>query len=229
MFRSNMILVIEPDAVHEAEIERALVKAGFQVLASQGQNVIGLIEEHPVDLVILNSLLPANSGLETCRLICEKLQTPVILITQAGEDQEIITGLEAGAIDFIVSPVRPEELVARVRATLKRTGSPLTLPGWIVQHGDLLLDLRSRQLVKNGHIIPLTRTEMRLLHFFMRHPGQTLSKDLLLKYVWECQVITRDYNLVDTAIMRLRKSIGDDPKKQIYIQTVWGEGYRFGR
>lgn len=228
MFGSIAILVAEPSQDIRTEIEFLLTTAGFKVIFAEGREAPRLLEERSYDLVILDACLPGASGADVCQAIRERSQVPVIMITTPGEEQEIFRGLDAGATDFILQPFRPKELVARVRTVLRRTTTPLVLPGWILQHADLMLDLRSRKLVKDGHSIALTRTELRLLHFFMRHPGETLSKDTLLRNVWEYHANTRDYNLVDTAIKRLRQSIEDDPKQPKYIHTVWGEGFRFG-
>lgn len=224
---SNAILLAEADLSARTEITNLLNSSGgFTLIATgDGSEAKLLAGRYPFDLAILNVELPGMSGIEICREIHEETRIPVILTSTAENEANILAGLEAGADDFLVLPLRPVELLARVHMVLKRAAAQ---PGDMLCYADLLLDLRSNQVVKDGVAIPLTRTELRLLACFMRSPGQTISKDALLQEVWGYKNMIGDYNIVDTAIRRLRNSIGDDPKTPRYIYTVWGRGYRFG-
>lgn len=226
----NGILFTAQDGSERAELANLLEVNGFSVtLADSCDQALDLLRSSAFDLVILDLILMGDKQFGQCKAIHEVVSVPIMLITVSGEDQEIVNGIDAGVSDFITRPIRPVEMIARVRTILKRTSSPLALPGWMIQHDGLLLDLRARKVLHNGKSISLTRTEMRLLSYFMHHVGETVSKTSLLQAVWNYQDETGDYNLVESAIKRLRGLLEEDPKSPKYIFTVWGEGYRFGK
>jgi two-component system response regulator RegX3 len=227
---SNVILFAGREEPDWAAVSVPLELAGFTpVWEHNGNQALASSRESTFDLAILDINLDGIGAFETCRFIHDVFHIPVMLVTSPENDQQILDGLDAGATDFLMRPIRSYELVARVRTILKRTSSPLALPGWILQCEDLLLDLRSHCVIRSGASTPLTRTDMRLLSYLMRNSGRIVSKADLLENVWHYKPISGDYNLVDSAIKRLRQSIEDDPKNPKYIFTVWGEGYRFGR
>lgn len=226
----NGILFVEQESSERTELANLLVENGFAVtLADNCEQALNLLRSRTFDLVILDLILLGDKHFGQCKAIHDVVSVPVMLITVMGDALEILEGLDAGANDFITRPIRPGEMIARVRTILKRASSPLALPGWMLQHEDLLLDLRSRRVLRSGKVVPLTRTEMRLLSYFMHHIGETVSKTTLLKAVWNYQNEPGDYNLVESAIKRLRNILEEDPKTPRYIFTVWGEGYRFGK
>lgn len=230
MVGSNDILFVGGDLEDWTAVSVPLEQANFCVQKS-GDCLQALedLRNGGYALVIFDMRQSGVKALDTCRFVNDVMHIPVLLITSPDNDQEILDGLDAGAADFLMRPIRPYELVARVRTILKRTSSPLALPGWIIQSEDLMLDLRARRVVRDGKSTLLTRTEMRLLSYLMYHTGTVVSKADLLANVWNYQPVSGDYNLVDSAIKRLRQTIEDDPKNPQYIHTVWGEGYRFGR
>lgn len=224
------ILFTVQDGSERAELVNFLEENGFAVtVANSCEQALDLLRSSAFDLVILDLMLMGDKQFEQCKAIHDVVSVPVMLITVAGDDQEIVNGLDAHVSDFITRPIRPVEMIARVRTILKRASAPLALPGWMLQHDDLLLDLRAHRVIKDGKSIPLTRTEMRLLSYFMHHVGETVSKIRLLQAVWNYQDEPGDYNLVESAIKRLRGLLEEDPKNPRYIFTVWGEGYRFGK
>jgi two-component system response regulator ResD len=228
MIHKNFILLAEQNQDLREEISGYLEEAGFDVVqSSSGDHAMRLIHVQSFDLVILGVHLPGISGIEVCRSIRSESELPVIMITAKGDDQVILDDLQAWANDFLMQPVRPLELVTRVRTILKRTSVPQAEPDWIVQSGGLMLDLRSHSLVKDGRRVVLALTELRLLSCLMRRAGGIVSKEELLKSVWGYRDVSGDYNLVDTTVKRLRQHIEDDPKKPQYIETVWGVGFRF--
>lgn len=226
----NGILFTVQDGSERTELANLLEGNGFTVtLANSCEQALDLLRSSAFDLVILDLMLMRDKQFEQCKAIHDVVSVPVMLIAVAGDDQEIVNGIDAGVSDFITRPIRPVELIARVRTILKRSSAPLALPGWMLQHDDLLLDLRARSVIRDGKSIPLTRTEMRLLSYFMHHVGETVSKTSLLQAVWNYRNEPGDYNLVESAIKRLRGILEEDPKNPRYIFTVWGEGYRFGK
>lgn len=226
----NGILFTAQDGSERAELANLLQENGFSVtVANSCEQALDLLRSSAFDLVILDLMLMGDKQFGQCKAIHDVVSVPVMLMTVAGEDQEIMNGIDAGVSDFITRPIRPVEMIARVRTIIKRTSAPLALPGWMLQHDDLLLDLRGRRVIYDGKSIPLTRTELRLLSYFMHHVGETVSKTSLLQAVWNYQDEPGDYNLVESAIKRLRGLLEEDPKNPKYIFTVWGEGYRFGK
>lgn len=230
MVGSSCILLAEPDTSIRSEIEDLLGSIGkYRIITTgdgiQARTLVGMV---PFVLALLNVQLPGMSGVDLCRILHETSRIPVMLITSQANVDEINTGLDAGATDFVMLPIRPCELLARVRTALKRASAPLSLPAYIFCYDDLLLDLRSHKVVKNGVVLSVTRTELRLLACFMRNPGQTMNRETLLREVWGYENMGGDGNLIDSAIRRLRRSIEDDPKNPKYVHTVWGQGYRFG-
>ena len=226
----NGILFTAQDGSERAELANLLQENGFSVtVANSCEQALDLLRSSAFDLVILDLMLMGDKQFGQCKAIHDVVSVPVMLMTVAGEDQEIMNGIDAGVSDFITRPIRPVEMIARVRTIIKRTSAPLALPGWMLQHDDLLLDLRGRRVIYDGKSIPLTRTELRLLSYFMHHVGETVSKTSLLQAVWNYQDEPGDYNLVESAIKRLRALLEEDPKNPKYIFTVWGEGYRFGK
>lgn len=226
----NAILFVAQVSCERAELARLLEQNQFAVtFGDTCEQALELLRSSFFDLIILDLLLVKDRHFEHCKALHEVVSIPVMLITAGGDDEEMIAGIETAAEDFITRPIRSAEFLARVRTILKRTTSPLALPYWMLQYEDLLLDLRSRRVLRNGQAMPLTRTEIRLLSYFMHHVGETISKVDLLKTVWNYEDELGGYNLVESAIKRLRSTIEDDPKNPRYIFTVWGEGYRFGK
>ncbi|OLZ47249.1 response regulator transcription factor [Amycolatopsis keratiniphila] len=219
------ILLIEDDPLVRRGLQLALNRHGHEVrVAETGED--GLTEFHtaPSDLVVLDLMLPGIDGFEVCRRVRAAGPVPVIMLTARGDDFDIVTGLAAGADDYVVKPVQPTVLDARIRAVLRRTaGSPED----VRVHGELRIDTAALVVTVRGAPVQLTPTELRLLLTVSRSPGRVFTRNQLLEEVWEHDYLG-DSRLVDNCVQRLRAKIEADPATPVYIQTVRGFGYRFG-
>jgi len=222
----NTILVVDDEKRIAALVRDYLVAAGFRVLlAHDGHMAMAQFRrEHP-DLVVLDLNLPGMDGIDVARTIRQQANTPIIMLTARVEETDRIVGLELGADDYVTKPFSPRELVARVRAVLRRThGAQPTAA--IVRVGDLEIDPEKRSVSINGTAVPLTTTEFDLLLVLARSPGRVFSRMELLDRVQG--VAFEGYErTVDVHIKNLRKKIEPNPRKPRYILTVYGVGYRF--
>lgn len=225
---AQRILVVDDDPQIVRLVRSYLEQAGYQVLtAADGSNALRLIRtEHP-DLVILDLMLPDRDGWDITRVVRgdEQLaRLPLIMVTARVDDTDRIVGLELGADDYITKPFNPREVIARVRAVLRRaTGGPT--PSHVVQVGDLRMDLDSHTVTLDAQPLELTPTEFDLLRMLLENPGHAFTRLELIEkglgYAYEGMERT-----VDSHIKNLRKKIEPDPAHPIYIQTVYGVGYR---
>jgi phosphate regulon transcriptional regulator PhoB len=204
-------------------------KEGFEVAAfASGKEGLEHLRRAPADLVLLDIMLPDVDGLEICKRLRadERLRSlPVIFLTAKGEEIDRVLGLELGADDYVVKPFSPRELVARVKAVLRRQALPAEKAEVIVA-GDLRLDARTQEVVARGHPVELSTLEFKLLHFLASHPRRIFSRERLLDEVWgRDRFVTM--RTVDVHIRRLREKIELRPNEPRYIQTVRGSGYRF--
>ena len=226
--QSILLIDDEPDNV-EVVVD-ALEFMGISVkAASNGQEAIDNIESHPPELVVSDVLMPVMDGRELLRTLRrDDNWIPVILLTQVGEAFERAMALEEGADDYINKPFEPHELVARIRAVLRRAkpGKPPLAAAWQLTCGDLGFDRRARRAYLSGQEINLTPKALILLEYLMTHPDELVSRERLLDVVWGW-----DYPVgsraVDTRIAELRRVLGDDAANPRYIETVPGGGYRF--
>ena len=219
------VLLVEDDPAARQGLELALSRLGYGVrAAATGEAALDGVGEGPVDVVVLDVMLPGVDGFEVCRRLHRDSNVPVIMLTARADDFDIVAGLEAGADDYVVKPVEPRVLDARIRAVLRRmarAGSPAET--W----DDLVIDRESLIVRRTGQPVPLTPTELRLLLVLSGSPRQVFSREQLLDLVWE-QGYLGDSRLVDACVQRLRAKIESDTSEPRYIQTVRGFGYRFG-
>ncbi|WP_017607939.1 response regulator transcription factor [Nocardiopsis xinjiangensis] len=219
------VLLIEDDPLVRRSLELALSRHGWAVAPAQdGEEGLALFEQKAPELVVLDLMLPGIDGLEACRRLRERAQVPIIMLTARGEDLDVIGGLEAGADDYVVKPVQPTVLDARIRAVLRRA---VRDPEGIRSHKGLLIDTEALTITLNGEPVSLTPTELRLLLTLSRAPRRVFTREQLLEDVWEYGYLG-DSRLVDNAVMRLRAKLEESPSRPEYIQTVRGFGYRFG-
>jgi len=224
------VLLVDDDPSILESLGPFLSRTGFEVLlASDGLEALERIAMDPPALIVLDVLMPRLDGRELLRrLRREGNWTPVLLLTQVGESVERALALEEGADDYLNKPFDPHELVARMRAILRRArpGKPPLSAAWELRCGDLLLDRRSRRVSLHGEEFILTPRALALLEYLMTHPDELLTRERLLDAVWgwDYPAGTR---AVDTRIAELRKALGDDPAQARYIETVPGQGYRF--
>jgi two-component system phosphate regulon response regulator PhoB len=219
------ILVIEDEAALVELIRYNLEKEGFRVsAANDGEEGLALLKESKPDLLVLDWMLPHVSGIEICRQIRRKTELrdlPVIMLTARGEEADRIRGLEVGADDYIIKPFSPSELVARIRAVLRRA-RPSGADEMLTYSG-IAMDLAAHRVIRNGRSIHLGPTEFRLLRFFMERPGRVFTREQLLDGVWGRDLYV-ELRTVDVHIRRLRKAINGEGERDP-IRTVRSAGY----
>lgn len=219
------ILVVEDEAALVELLRYNLEEEGFRVSdAADGEAALAAVAEDKPDLIVLDLMLPLVSGLEICRQLRRRPETrglPIIMLTARGEESDRIRGLDSGADDYVTKPFSPSELVARVRAVLRRARPALAQDS--LGYGELVMDLATRRVTREGRAIHLSPTEFRLLQHFMEHPGRVFSREQLLDAVWglDAEVEPRT---VDAHIRRLRKALNDGGKADL-IRTERAAGY----
>ena len=220
------LLLIEDDPLLRRGMELALTRHGHDVrAAAAGVPGLGEFTASPPDLVVLDLMLPDIDGFEVCRRIRAVGTIPVIMLTARGDDWDVVAGLEAGADDYVIKPVQPTVLDARIRAVLRRITDGDG--GEVREYGDLRIDTKTLTVSRQGEAVPLTPTELRLLLTLSRSPGRVFSRTQLLGEVWEHDYLG-DSRLVDNCVQRLRTKIEAVPANPVLVQTVRGFGYRFG-
>jgi two-component system response regulator MtrA len=222
------ILLVEDDPSIREVTAIGLGAAGFDVVTAE-DGVTGLerFKSESVDLVLLDIMLPRLDGYEVCRQIRRASTVPIVMLTARGDTSDVVLGLEAGADDYVRKPFDLPELIARIRAALRRATTSAGEPGDL-RLGPVRIDLAGRGVTRDGVDIPLTRTEFDLLVEHVRHAGQVLTREVLLDRVWGYDYLG-DSRLVDVAIQRLRAKVEADAASPELIQTVRGAGYKATR
>ena len=225
---SQTILIIEDDENTRSLVALYLEREGFlPVTAGDGAKGLEQANRHRPDLVILDLMIPKMDGWEVCRRLRQESEVPVIMLTARGEEIDRVAGLTLGADDYVVKPFSPRELVARVKAVLRRTATTAPKKAPVLHHGSVCLDLEKRRLTIENEPVDLTPHEYALLAALMASPGRTFTRDELLEQLYprgEAVVIDR---VVDVHIGKLRQKIEMVPAEPNYILTVRGIGYRF--
>jgi two-component system, OmpR family, phosphate regulon response regulator OmpR len=226
------ILLVDDDLRLRTLLQTYLRREGFDVaLAGTARQMEQMLREKPVELMVLDIMLPDGNGLDICRdLRGSGNSIPIVMLTAKGDDIDRILGLEIGADDYLAKPCNPRELVARIRAVLRRhqaqpPGAP-AVEGAVVEFGRFRLRPATRVLEQDGQRVNLTTGEFAMLYALVSHPGETLSRDRLLALSKGRQRGSFDRS-IDVQMSRLRKIIETDPTKPRYLQTVWGAGYVF--
>ncbi|GCE20554.1 response regulator transcription factor [Dictyobacter kobayashii] len=228
--KKQTILVADDDPQLLRLVTRTLELEGFHVLnARDGEEALVMIEANPPDLVLLDVMMPHMDGFTACQRIREFSQIPIIIITARGRDDDKVRGLNLGADDYLTKPFSIEELVARVRAVLRRSQfvtleqsqaarSKMTI-------GDIEIDFEQRLVTVNGKEVVLTPTEYRILAYLMQNAGRILTQDLLLEHIWGQEYLGESH-MLQVSINRLRRKIEPDPAHPTYIHTKIGIGYQ---
>lgn len=222
------ILVVDDEKAILDLIEMILKREQFSVaVASTGKAALELFETFMPDLVILDLMLPDINGHELCKEMSGRRKTPIIMLTARDDIVDKVLGLELGADDYITKPFDARELVARIRAVLRRFGNERAAGLNVVRHEELVIDLDNRTVYKNNRPVELTLKEYELLEVFARNPRRVFTREELLSKAWGYDFMG-DTRAVDTCVTRLRKKIEDDSANPRHILTVYGFGYRFG-
>jgi len=223
---AKTILVVDDESKIVQTLRGYLEQAGFRVVAaSDGQAALTTFRHEKPDLVLLDLMLPGIDGLDVCRILRRESRTPIIMLTARAEEMDKLIGLELGADDYVTKPFSPREVVARVRAVLRRMEDDATGGSELLRIGDLLLDLASHRITRAGQPVDLTPTEFSLLATLARHPGRTLSRAQLLALAQDNPYEGYE-RTIDVHIRNLRAKIEPDPKHPRYVVTVYGIGYR---
>ncbi len=223
------ILVVDDEADLVELVSYNLKKEGFTIdSAPDGEAALKKIRKNKYDLIILDLMLPGLQGMELCRIIRNDPKTsslPIIMLTAKGEEVDKILGLEMGADDYITKPFSPRELVARVKAVLRRT-TEKTVSEKIIEAGDLVINKETYTVTRKGLSIKLSATEFKLLLYLAERKGKVFLRDQLLDAIWRDEAFVEP-RTVDVHIRRLRAQIEDDPANPRYIKTMRGIGYFF--
>lgn len=222
------ILVIEDEAAIARVVRGYLERDGFEVVVmDDGETGVAAARESPPDVVVLDLMLPGIDGLEVCRRLRTFSDAYVIMLTARTEELDRLVGLSSGADDYVGKPFSAPELVARVRAMLRRPRSGTRQGQATRQLGDLTIDVGAREVRRGAHRVELTRTEFDLLDALSEHPRRVLSRDQLFEQVWGGQWFG-DRHVVDVHVANLRRKLGDDAQSPRYIRTLRGFGYGLG-
>jgi DNA-binding response OmpR family regulator len=224
------VLVVDDDAGIRDLLADYLAKQGMAVAtARDGREMDERLASFAPDLIVMDLMLPGEDGLALTRRLKAARDVPVIMLSARGEDIDRIVGLEVGADDYLPKPFNPRELLARIRAVLRRRGGAATgerEAGGIARFGPFALDLVAQSLSREGADIPLTQAEFTLLKLFVEHPNRALSRDQIMDWLKGFDRDPFDRS-IDVRVTRLRKKLEDDAANPVYIRTVWGQGYLF--
>lgn len=223
---NELILVVDDEPKIVKQARDYLENGGFRVAtAGDGKIALATARHERPDLVVLDLNLPEMDGLDVCRALRRESDVPIIMLTARVDETDRLIGLELGADDYITKPFSPRELVARVRAVLRRVQGGVHQPG-LVRAGDLEIDLRGHRVTRAGEPIQLTRTEFNLLATLAQHPGQTFTRAQLLDRLHGVAYDGYDRS-VDAHVKNLRQKLEADPTEPRYVFTVYGVGYKF--
>ena len=221
------ILVVEDEPSFVEALQLGLQREGFEVrVATDGPQALLLFDAVQPDLVLLDLMLPGMSGVDVCRQIRTRSRTPVIMVTAKDSEVDAVVGLEVGADDYVTKPYRMRELIARIRAVLRRAPLDHRSTDEVVELGDVRLDMASREVVVRGEPVALPRKEFDLLESLMLNAGRVMTRESLLDEVWGHDYVG-DTKTLDVHVKRVRAKIEDDPGRPTRLTTVRGVGYRY--
>jgi two-component system response regulator MtrA len=219
------VLVVDDDAALSEMLGIVLRGEGFEpVFCADGAEALGAFRETKPDLVLLDLMLPGRDGIDVCRAIRAESGTPIVMLTAKSDTIDVVVGLESGADDYVVKPFKPKELVARIKARIRRTDEA---PAQVLLVGDLEIDVTGHTVKRNGEVLSLTPLEFDLLVCLARKPGQVFTREVLLQEVWGYRHAA-DTRLVNVHVQRLRAKVERDPERPDIVLTVRGVGYKAG-
>ena len=223
------VLIVEDEESYIEALELGLAREGFRTrVARTGPEALAAFDAEQPDIVLLDLMLPGMSGIDICRQIRRSSRVPVIMVTAKDSELDTVVGLEVGADDYVTKPYRLRELVARMRAVLRRApdGAQPADAADAIEIGDVRLDLARHELIVRGQQVPTPRKEFELLELLMSYSGRALTRESLIDEVWGIGYVG-DTKTLDVHIKRLRSKIELDPARPAYITTIRGVGYRF--
>jgi len=233
MSRQHVLVVEDEESFVEA-LQIGLTREGFDVtVARDGHEALELFDANPPDLVLLDVMLPKMSGIDVCRQLRQRSQLPIIMVTAKSSEIDTVVGLEVGADDYVTKPYRLRELVARMRAALRRSASDAT--GEIVLEeaealvvGDVSLDVAQHIVTVRGEVVPMPLKEFEVLRLLLTNAGRVMTREVLIDRVWGSDYVG-DTKTLDVHIKRLRAKVEDDPALPTRIVTIRGLGYKYER
>ena len=227
---SKRVLIVDDEKAIVDILEFNLQRDGYEALkAYDGPEGLRMAREENPDLVLLDVMLPGMDGFTVCRTLrAEGNDVPIVMITAREEETDKVFGLEIGADDYVTKPFSMRELLARVKANMRRTASPAqeTESGDVIRMRDLVIDMDRHTVSKNGKDLDLTQREYELVRFLAQNPGKVVSRQELMSQVWQYEYFG-DLRAVDVAVRRLREKLEDNPAEPDYVRTRRGVGYYF--
>jgi two-component system, OmpR family, response regulator ResD len=225
--KTARVLVVDDEPVVLDVVSRYLIREGFSVsTATDGESALTAFQREQPHLVVLDLMLPKVSGMEVCRAIRQGGDVPIIMLTARGDEMDRIAGFEVGADDYLAKPFSPRELVARIRAVLKRSFDQGEFVSGSRKAGAIVINGDTREVTTHGTAVKLTAREFDLLWFLVNHPGKVFNRFQLLEQVWRFEW-PGDASTVTVHMRRLRTKIEDRPEAPRHLKTVWGVGYRW--
>lgn len=219
------VLVVDDDAALSEMLGIVLRGEGFEpVFCADGLTAVDAFRASQPDLVLLDLMLPGRDGIDVCRSIRAESGTPIVMLTAKSDTVDVVVGLESGADDYIVKPFKPKELIARIRARIRRNEDP---PAQVLTAGELQIDITGHVVTRSGEVLSLTPLEFDLLTCLARKPGQVFTREVLLQEVWGYRH-SADTRLVNVHVQRLRAKVERDPERPEIVLTVRGVGYKVG-
>ncbi len=221
------ILVVEDEASFSEALAYVLGKEGFEVIvADTGDGAIAAFDKGGADLVLLDLMLPGLSGTEVCKQLRSRSDVPIIMLTAKDTEVDKVVGLELGADDYVTKPYSKAELIARIRAVLRRQGDTSNTTEGVITAGPVRIDVERHQVNINDQLVSLPLKEFELLEFLVRNSGRVLTRSQLIDRVWGSDYFG-DTKTLDVHVKRLRAKIETDPANPVFIQTIRGLGYKF--
>jgi len=227
---AERVLVVDDEKSIRTIVEYALTDGGFEVVsASRGDDALEIVEKEPIDLVVLDLMLPGIDGMEVCRRIRAHRNVPIIMLSARGDEVDKVLGLEMGADDYVTKPFSPRELVSRVKANLRRAKvANATTAEDPIRVGDLEVDPAARTVMRDGEQVNLTYSEFEILLKLLKSPRRVFTREELMDHLWKGSFYG-DLRSVDVHVRHLRQKVERDAANPVLIRTVRGVGYAFGR